>query len=36
MVDSVYKFEDALSAYERIMTLRATGKVVVKVDESVI
>lgn len=35
VVDSVYKFEDALSAYERLMTSRATGKVVVKVDESV-
>ncbi|KAG1891335.1 chaperonin 10-like protein [Suillus subluteus] len=31
-VDSVYGFEDALSAYDRIMTSRATGKVVVKVD----
>lgn len=30
MVDSVYGFEDALGAYERIMTSRATGKVVVK------
>lgn len=34
VVDSVYEFEDALSAYERLMTLRATGKVVVKVDGS--
>jgi len=35
VVDSVYRFEDALSAYERLMTSRATGKVVIKVDESV-
>jgi 2-methylene-furan-3-one reductase len=34
VVDSVYRFEDALGAYERIMTSRATGKVVVKVDGS--
>jgi hypothetical protein len=34
VVDSVYGFEDALGAYERIMTSRATGKVVVKVDGS--
>ncbi|KAG2158438.1 NAD(P)-binding protein [Suillus bovinus] len=33
-VDSVYGFEDVLSAYDRIMTSRATGKVVVKVDGS--
>ncbi|KAI0361552.1 NAD-P-binding protein [Trametes cingulata] len=32
LVDSVFAFEDALKAYERIMTKRATGKVVVKVD----
>lgn len=35
MVDSVHAFEDAQKAYERIMTGRATGKVVVKVDPSV-
>ncbi|KAF8644811.1 hypothetical protein AX16_008268 [Volvariella volvacea WC 439] len=35
IVDSVYEFEDVLKAYERIMSFRATGKVVVKVDESV-
>ncbi|EAU88249.1 hypothetical protein CC1G_03921 [Coprinopsis cinerea okayama7 len=34
LVDSVYNFEDALKAYERILTGRATGKVVVKVDNS--
>jgi NADPH:quinone reductase-like Zn-dependent oxidoreductase len=34
VVDSVYEFEDVLSAYDRIMTSRATGKVVVKVDSS--
>ena len=27
VVDSVYEFKDALSAYERIMTSRAKGKV---------
>jgi len=32
VVDSVYGFEDVLSAYERIMTSRATGKVVVKLE----
>ena len=32
VVDSVFEFEDALSAYERIMTSRAKGKVVVKVN----
>ena len=35
VVDSVYAFEDALKAYERIQTKRATGKVVVKVDATV-
>ncbi|KAH7924555.1 NAD(P)-binding protein [Leucogyrophana mollusca] len=34
-VDSVYEFEDALSAYERILTGRARGKVVVRVKEGV-
>jgi hypothetical protein len=34
VVDSVHGFEDVLGAYERIMTSRATGKVVVKVDSS--
>ncbi|KAJ8457713.1 hypothetical protein ONZ45_g18205 [Pleurotus djamor] len=34
-VDSVYPFEDALKAYERLMTAKATGKVVVKIDEDV-
>lgn len=33
-VDSVYAFEDALKAYERILTSRAAGKVVVKIDNS--
>jgi NADPH:quinone reductase-like Zn-dependent oxidoreductase len=32
VVDSVFAFEDALKAYERIMTGRAKGKVVVRVD----
>lgn len=35
VVDSVYEFWDVLSAYERIMTSRAKGKVVIKVDPSV-
>jgi len=34
-VDSVYKFEDVHDAYDRIISRRATGKVVVKVDPSV-
>jgi len=34
MVDSVYEFEDAQKAYDRVLTTRATGKVVVKVDPS--
>ncbi|KAJ3503222.1 hypothetical protein NLJ89_g8531 [Agrocybe chaxingu] len=32
IVDSVYDFDDALKAYDRIMSKRATGKVVVRVD----
>ncbi|KAF4614751.1 hypothetical protein D9613_003251 [Agrocybe pediades] len=32
VVDSVYEFEDAHKAYERILSSRATGKIVVKVD----
>ncbi|CAA7265386.1 unnamed protein product [Cyclocybe aegerita] len=32
IVDSVYDFNDALNAYDRIMSKRATGKVVVRVD----
>lgn len=35
LVDSVYGFDDVYKAYERVMTNRATGKVVVKVDPSV-
>ncbi|KAI0041542.1 NAD(P)-binding protein [Auriscalpium vulgare] len=35
IIDSVYAFEDALKAYDRIMTKRATGKVIVKVDPNV-
>ncbi|OCH89445.1 NAD(P)-binding protein [Obba rivulosa] len=31
-VDSVYEFRDVLKAYERMMTGRATGKIIVKVD----
>jgi len=31
-VDSVFAFEDAIEAYNRLLTGRATGKVVVKVD----
>ncbi|KDQ33856.1 hypothetical protein PLEOSDRAFT_1033378 [Pleurotus ostreatus PC15] len=33
VVDSVYEMQDALQAYERILTWRATGKVVVKIVE---
>ncbi|ETW85496.1 quinone oxidoreductase 6 [Heterobasidion irregulare TC 32-1] len=32
VVDSVHAFDDAINAYDRITSMRATGKVVVKVD----
>lgn len=32
IVDSVWEFEDAIRAYERIMSNHARGKVVVRVD----
>lgn len=32
VIDSVFSFEDTLSAFDRIMTHRARGKVVVRVD----
>ena len=32
LVDSVFAFEDAPKAYDWLMSKRATGKVVVKVD----
>lgn len=32
LVDSVYTMEDTLKAYDRLLTGRATGKVVVRVD----
>jgi hypothetical protein len=32
VVDSVFSFEDALNAYQRIRTNRARGKVVVEID----
>jgi len=35
VVDSVFSFDDTLKAYDRIMSGRATGKVIVKVDPSV-
>jgi NADPH:quinone reductase-like Zn-dependent oxidoreductase len=35
VVDSVFAFEDTMKAYERIMTNRAKGKVVIKVDPTV-
>ncbi len=35
MIDSVFDFEDVPRAYERIMTTRATGKVIVRVDPAV-
>ena len=31
VIDSVYKFDDVYSAYERLMTERARGKVVIEV-----
>ncbi|KAF8061553.1 hypothetical protein FPV67DRAFT_1704135 [Lyophyllum atratum] len=34
-VDSVYDFDDALKAYDRLMSSRATGKIVIKVDPTV-
>ncbi|KAF8162895.1 hypothetical protein B0H34DRAFT_299067 [Crassisporium funariophilum] len=34
IVDSTYQFEDALKAYDRIMSSRAVGKIVVKVDRT--
>ena len=35
IVDSVYDFDDVHKAYDRILSSRATGKVVVKVDATV-
>lgn len=35
VIDSVFGFTDVLKAYERIMSQRAVGKVVVKVDPEV-
>ncbi|KAJ8494298.1 hypothetical protein ONZ45_g13281 [Pleurotus djamor] len=35
VVDSVFPLEDTVKAYERLMTSRATGKVIVKVDPTV-
>ncbi|KAG9226018.1 hypothetical protein CCMSSC00406_0009115 [Pleurotus cornucopiae] len=32
VVDSIYEMKDALKAYERLLTSRATGKVVIKID----
>jgi hypothetical protein len=32
VVDSVFEFKDTLKAYDRLMTNRAKGKVVVRVD----
>ncbi|KAF4578559.1 hypothetical protein EYR36_000366 [Pleurotus pulmonarius] len=34
VVDSTYEMNDALKAYERLLTSRATGKVVIKIDTS--
>ena len=35
VVDSEFAFDDAVKAFERLMTKRATGKVVIKVDPSI-
>ncbi|KAH9484026.1 Zinc-type alcohol dehydrogenase-like protein C16A3.02c [Psilocybe cubensis] len=35
VVDSVYELHDALAAYDKIMTSRARGKVIVKIDPGV-
>ena len=35
IVDSVYEFDDVHKAYDRILSGRATGKVVVKIDANV-
>ena len=35
IVDSVFAFDEVLDGYERVMTSRACGKVVVKVDSSI-
>lgn len=35
IVDSTFAFEDVIKAYDRILTTRATGKVVVKLDPTV-
>ena len=32
-VDSILPFEDAIAAYERLATMRARGRVVVKVEK---
>lgn len=34
VVDSVWKFEDALKAYEKLMTNRARGKIIVEAPSS--
>lgn len=34
VVDSVYSFDDVPRAYERIMTSRAKGKIIVQVEDS--
>jgi len=35
IIDSVYSYENVLDAYDRMMSKRATGKIVVKVDPTV-
>ena len=35
IVDSIYEFDDVHKAYDRILSARATGKVIVKVDATV-
>ncbi len=31
-MDSTYEMKDAMKAYEKLLTSRATGKVVIKID----
>ena len=35
LIDSEYSFEDTLKGFERSMTGRATGKIVIKIDPNI-